>query len=430
MDNEDDEQVAPGRQSPDRSAWQSERLREIGRELAALAQRRVENLRERRRERSMDRANRRIDAIDENLLEMDRAEQQAVQAAQAERAAFDAREAALEAERAELEAQLEALSDPSNEQLGKAIARKLDEAAKRTEAVQAEIVQACVDVENKMGAHKPATANNLSLTLGGPPCVGVHSGFPAAESPWPAFSPPGELLGKHKLTGKKHKRVLHHRQGVVLQGHDIGPLLHVVFAVEPIASAALSALATAFASRKCMFGAAKIVLETTAPLGSCTLTNWPPTPMLYCFDPVPMPFGCAPQSHLNTIRFPMSGMDYLFGWVEIGVDIALSAITSAIQSAASPSPTPDMSVLEKVDPQMDLLMGTPKAQVKSAVMVAVLYGAGESGRRVDATYLDAGFVSASVTVEKTDDGIRIVESSPDDPDVSYSMSLSTWGDVI
>jgi hypothetical protein len=354
----------------------------------------------------------RLEQVEQRLDDYDRLEASYPEKAAAldERAQRGAEEISkLRAQQAELE---EARRAPPARQLSLEIEQQL-----ARDEQQNEVEKILIATENKMGPHKPTIANDITMPLATVPFVSVHAGFPTVEAPWPAYSPPGEVLGKNKLTGKKLKKVLHRRKGVVLQGHDVGPILHAVITLPPPLALALSAATTALASRKCMFGAAKIVLEQTAPIGSCTLTNWPPTPMLFCFDPVPMPLACAPTSHWNTIRFPMTGMDYLFGWAEIGVDMILSALISELGSSYGP--------VEGV--LFGAAMGYPKDAVKSDIMVLAALHFGEAERRVETTPVRG----PGKTFEKTADGhLREVDVPADDPSVRYSRELHNWGDVV
>ena len=308
--------------------------------------------------------------------------------------------------------------------------------------------------EDAAGPHKPSIATDWTVALTPIPNASLHDSFPAVESPCPTFTPAGASLGKHKLTGTKMRKVLHLKKPIVMQGHDVGPIIHVVLAPDPAGATALSILRTAFASRKCMFGAGRIALEKGGVLGSCTLTNWPPTPMLYCFDPVPLPMACTPQSHLNTISFSMTWKDYLLGATLIAIDMVVSFAFSAFSSAVFGG-----------GPVSDNLKGTEAA--KAATMKAVQEALGgaylergqstvtqcletlpiallaEPGHEHEVTWLDLHVWSFSTTYERGEGGemrevVRDKDGSapaPNDPDADdplarYSYNPATWGDVL
>jgi hypothetical protein len=228
---------------------------------------------------------------------------------------------------------------------------------------------------------------------------------------------------------------------------------------------ALSLLATASASRKCMFGAQKIKLEKAGVLGSCTLTNWPPTPMLFCADPVPIPLACTPQAHLNKISFGMSWKDYALGFTLIAIDMVVSYAFSKIEPGgkagegeggdAKPKSAEQKEAADKdkaLEALHDRVSDNPQARLGgaqetvTAVLETIAYSAfAEPGQEHEIVWLDVpGVGPISTELEKTDDGfwmkpqskerkeeLEKKDSYRDDPDARYGKGIfSGWGEVL
>lgn len=302
-----------------------------------------------------------------------------------------------------------------------------DVEARRRE-VQQRLLEAA---ERAMGPHVVTLASDFTFVLLPSPSLTMHVAFPAAESPVPMDWEGGEMVGKHKLTGKGMARTLHRGKGIAMLDHDCGPaIVHIVLASVPITIASLSTLATMFSSRKCMFGAAKVLLERKGNVGACTLTNIPPTPMLVCSDPVPLPGVCAPQSHSNTLRFKMTWADYVLGLLAIGTEQVISIIASKVagfvfgggkQAAAEGVRKAVAQALSPTEAVVDFVGGSvAMLPVKSVLISALKLGEvavlGEPAQRTSLTPVDVQFWSYSIEFEKTENGLEIVPT--DDPGAS------------
>lgn len=150
--------------------------------------------------------------------------------------------------------------------------------------------------------------------------VGAALDFPA-----PMFWPPGMAMGMNQLSTK----TLHRGLPICLAGHDIGVLIpHVQVAPSP--SNSMTPLHLMFSSRKSTFPAAQVVIEGK-PVTACTLTSLPPAPMLVCADPVTLPTGGAPTSHLNTLQFGMTLAAYLSGVLAAAATVAVEAVLAGIK---------------------------------------------------------------------------------------------------
>jgi hypothetical protein len=301
-------------------------------------------------------------------------------------------------------------------------------AQKRRARVLESIEEVLEAVEMEAGPHKATVANDWTFPITVPPFSSIHDGFPSADLPSPAYTPVGRMLGKHKITGTKMRKVLHRMKGIVMQRHDVGPIIHVVIAPPPPVGAALSTLRTTMASRRCMFGAQKVMLEKGGPIGSCTLTNWPPTPMLFCGDPIPLPFACAPSSHWNTVSFSMSWNDYLLGASMIAIDIAVSFLFSKITFGKHAGEKGEVALRAAME---STLMATPKAALTSAAETGAVMNLGAEGQQSDFTVLDFHVWSYSIQLEKVvKDGeidmMPVAELSPDDPDADDPRAMISF----
>jgi hypothetical protein len=300
---------------------------------------------------------------------------------------------------------------------------------------------AVVTLENMMGPHKPTITNDITMS-GGPASMSVHQGlapYPTYEQHFPACNPIDAWMGKRKLSASAAKKTLHRKRPIVLQGHDLRLIPHAVFAPLPPEQLALLAKCTFLSSRKCVFGAAKIMIDKTAPLGSCTLFNWPPTPMVFCADPISLPLGCAPTSHFNHVRFHMSMLDYVMGWIDIGVDMVVSAILAHDKTGMHDEGVEWGSVfLESLNPAGAIGENLAQSVGTSAVQTAVLAAYDTTGddhepqQRSVKWSVSAGVFgfetfSASIEVEKDQEGSWGAKNAKVG---GLIPTASTWGDVL
>ena len=337
------------------------------------------------------------------------------------------------------------LAPPSERENVETLRETLErEASSQTSTTESEAVaQANAKAEATASPHKPTISSDWTAVLLPIPNASLHDGFGALDLPRPAYSLIGDAIGKNKLTGKAVKKITHKRRAIVMQGHDVGPpTVHAVFAPPPPLGVALSLLRTAKASRKCMFGAQNITLEKAGVLGSCTLTNWPPTPLLFCADPVPLPLACAPQSHFSTISFGMSWKDYALGYTLIAVDMLVSLAFSKMNLVDTEGL--DAASGAAVGAVEGLIMGSPQATVTSLWEMAAYSLLAEPGHEHEIVWLELpGVASASTSLEKTDDTRWMQYQSEerreerekdvsykDDPNARYGHHPLGWGEVL
>lgn len=145
-----------------------------------------------------------------------------------------------------------------------------------------------------MSKHVVSVANDLTVVA-----PTMHMGvvipgpLPTVEVPAIFDMPGARAIGKRRLAD----RVRHRGQAIVQLGHDLGPgLAHVCVPPDPLASAKH----TAASSRRVVHGATR-VLAQGLPVGACTLSWLPPTPMVACSEPVDLPLCDAPTSHFNSV---------------------------------------------------------------------------------------------------------------------------------
>lgn len=147
----------------------------------------------------------------------------------------------------------------------------------------------------------------------------------ALDYPAPMFWPPGMAMGMNQLSTK----TLHRGLPICLAGHDVGVLIpHLQLAPSP--SNSMTPLHVMFSSRASTFPAAQVLIEGK-PVTACTLTSLPPAPMLVCADPVTLPTGGAPTSHLNTLQFGMTLAAYLSGVLAAAATVAVEAVLAGIK---------------------------------------------------------------------------------------------------
>ncbi len=160
------------------------------------------------------------------------------------------------------------------------------------------------------------------LTSG--PGVHVMYGFPDFfEQAAPMGWAPGGAMGCHSLAS----RVWHKDSPVVLDGHDLGPLLGhhpVSFFMHNLKS-----------SRKTMYSASTVLVEKKpVACADCTMG----TPMMVCGDPIALPYGWNDGNVVHSVMVGMKYLDYLKGDVAVAVSIAVDAaafLLSAVEGGPS-----------------------------------------------------------------------------------------------
>lgn len=174
-----------------------------------------------------------------------------------------------------------------------------------------------------------------------PPVPPVPPPLPAApltlaacafEIPATMFWPPGNLFGKNKLTST----VKHNNCTITLDGHDCGVMIpHVQMAPAP--NNMMTAIHIPFSSRKSMFCASTVVMNGKS-VACNTLIGLPPTPMMYCADPISMPLASGDTSHLNSVSV---GMNFFWDWVIGAATIAASMLIDRYLDSKSPFNAPE-----------------------------------------------------------------------------------------
>jgi hypothetical protein len=145
----------------------------------------------------------------------------------------------------------------------------------------------------------------------------------AAEIPVNMMWPPGMAMGSNKFT----TTVFHQGMGIALDGHDCGIMIvHVQMAPAP--NNMLTPLHIAFSSRKSMFSASTVQMngKNTA---CCVMFALPPSPMVYCAEPMSPPLADAVTSYLNTLYVGMTLADFLVGAVSIAAAMVLDWVFRA-----------------------------------------------------------------------------------------------------
>ena len=173
----------------------------------------------------------------------------------------------------------------------------------------------------------PCTATHNFLPL--PPVPPVPPPTPAAplslaacaiEPPVNMWWPPGMAMGSNKFT----TTVFHQGMGIAQDGHDCGVMIpHVQ--VAPAPNNMLTPLHILFSSRKSMFVASKVVMDGKSP-ACCVMFALPPSPMVYCADPMSPPLADAVTSYLNTVKVGMTLADFLIGAFAIAAAMVIDYI--------------------------------------------------------------------------------------------------------
>lgn len=129
---------------------------------------------------------------------------------------------------------------------------------------------------------------------------------------------PGMFIGKNKLSSN----VLHKDWSIVLDGHDVGPLVPHVFSAPP--DNIHLAIQTIQSSRKSNFCAGEVICNGT-PIACCTIFELAiPTPMSACsITPCPM-LGSGMSVLTNSVIVGMHWIDVVAGWVGVIIDSLIS----------------------------------------------------------------------------------------------------------
>ena len=131
----------------------------------------------------------------------------------------------------------------------------------------------------------------------------------------------GFVLGKNKFTDT----VFHKGGFIMLEGHDIGPLIPDV-TIPPTNIWYLKMWP--LSSRKVMFSASTVKMRSKAT--GCAAI-WPPyTILISCGEPVSLPASRSLLSNLNTVKVGLTWGDFFAGLLTIVVSIGLDLLFKAI----------------------------------------------------------------------------------------------------
>ncbi len=190
----------------------------------------------------------------------------------------------------------------------------------------------------------PCTATHSFVPV--PPVPPVPPPLPAVplaltacafEIPVTMHWPPGMALGKNKLT----TTVVHCGCFMTQDGHDCGiAIVHVQMAPAP--NNMLTAMHIPFSSRKSMFCTSSVTMNGKSPCHN-TLVGLPPTPMMYCAEPISMPAASGDTSHLNTVSCGLSFVDWLIGAATIGASMLIDRFLSKGPSSGLPASWRDVA---------------------------------------------------------------------------------------
>jgi hypothetical protein len=153
----------------------------------------------------------------------------------------------------------------------------------------------------------------------------------SVEVPAPMMWPPGFLLGNNQFT----TTVYHHHVWIVLDGHDLGPMLgHMCIPpvlptpVPPFIDTCVKVIVDVLlSSRKAYFSAGE-VKANDKPIACCTMFVdflAPPTPMATC-GIVPAPTVGSATSLMTDLLVGMTWVDFFAGCAALVVDIIAGLI--------------------------------------------------------------------------------------------------------
>ena len=175
---------------------------------------------------------------------------------------------------------------------------------------------------------------------------------------------PGGVMGKHAIA----PTVKAHGQGLVLDGHDLGPLLNHAPANFP-----LHAMKS---SRKTIYAASTVVV-TGKPAACADVSKR--SYMMLCGDPVCTPLGENDTNQIHSVFIGMTDLDRLKGQVNIGVAMGTDAVTCIFKAATA---SDDLGIGKAlVETAKDIVGYDPeKALIGAAVnlvgSVAISYASG------------------------------------------------------
>ncbi len=248
-------------------------------------------------------------------------------------------------------------------------------------------------------------ANSVSIATDLTSGIGLHVMYQVqvdyTELAAPMDWGPGAGARRHSLA----KGVRHKGAGLVLDGHDLGPMLPhgpCDFILHSLKS-----------SRKTIYSASTVIAEKK-PVACADLMK--DTFMMVCGDPIAFPTGINDCNVVHTVMVGMSELDYLKGHVAALASVATDVVATAL-SFADPSATV-AAVVEGVAPDV-FGLDWKKATVGYAANLAgsVVVSAATGWREPIACKLEVGSSYGGVTAEWT--------YSPGTGEGGYKASVST-----
>jgi len=161
----------------------------------------------------------------------------------------------------------------------------------------------------------------------------------AFEIPCTVYWPPGELMGKNKLT----TTVKHLGLSIAQEGHDCGPMI-VHVQIVPASNNMLTPLQVLTSKRKANFSSGEIKANGS-PIANCMLTMLPPTPMTSCGSPVAIPGTDTPTAHMNSLLVGIHPVDLIAGWVEVALTLLVEIAQAMGGGGVSPGAFSDTGVI-------------------------------------------------------------------------------------
>jgi hypothetical protein len=232
---------------------------------------------------------------------------------------------------------------------------------------------------------------------------------------------PGAAVGANSYA----LSVLHDQTGIILDGHDLGPLLgHFQLVLDPVN--ALTPVHIVQSSRDTMFVASTVVMEGKS-VALCSAFIAPPAPMYYCGEPGMPGIGDA-TAPMNSVHVGMTPADYTIGLTVIAVRITVESV-QAVQASREGvdvadeivglylGPQPEDVAMEAVP---DLVEGTMRLGLTEGP-VEIELGGGTTyahrrvvlGRDVDGNVsVETVERSFSRFTRQTADGVEHGESNP------------------
>lgn len=228
--------------------------------------------------------------------------------------------------------------------------------------------------------------------LAAPPAPPVPAAL-AIEYPLLARWYPGMALGQNKLT----RTVVHRRAGIVQDGHDVGSMIpHVSVPAYNV----LTPVQMLFSKRKSCFFEPRIRLERRFAT-ACSMLAWPPTPMMSCNDPVPLPIASMVTNELlGRVEIGMTPGAYAMSYLAVAATMVVHRLTSSPPTpAASSLGALGNAFLGKLAGGRSPVEILARLGVEAAIGLGKAVGAADGARTVSLPMPGSPFLRASVTMD-------------------------------